>query len=105
MTPKLRVGFLFDSLLLPAWELTTLERIISSDCAELVLVVVNQTVIGSPSTLTRLWQERDYWLYDIFNGIDEKLFLRNANASALVDASSTIANVPLLEIQPLGQDD
>jgi hypothetical protein len=103
MKPKLRVGFLLDSLLLPAWVFTGIQRIISSNYAELALVVVNQPAINSSSSLTTFWQGRNHWFYDLFNTIDEKLFLHAANASAQVDASRTIANVPVLKVQPVSE--
>lgn len=99
MPPRLRVGFLFDSLSLPAWELATIDRIIASDYAEIVFVALNQSSIKKGPSFTTFWRGRGRWFYDVLNALDEKLFLRRANASTRVEASATLANIPILQVE------
>lgn len=105
MSAKLRIGFLLDSVFLPAWVLNILHRIISSDYAELTLVVLNQLPIKKTAPLLTFWQRRNRWFYDFFNAIDEKLFLRGVNASIQKDASNVFLDVPTLKVHPVGKYD
>jgi hypothetical protein len=41
MKPKLRVGLLLDALTVPAWTYAMLERVVRSECADVVCVVMN----------------------------------------------------------------
>ena len=102
MDSRLRVGLLLDSVFLPSWAFTAIERIVCSNYAELVLVVLNQSLPNRASVWTTLWQ--GHWLYRVFNAIDEKLFLHSANALALVDPSEILSNVSVLEIKPIDEN-
>jgi len=104
MDSKLRVGLLLDSFLLPAWAFTAIKRIICSNHAELALVILKQSSFKRPPALIAFWQDRNHWLYHVFNAIDEKLFLRSANALAQVDTSGTFSNVPVLEVRPVDKN-
>jgi hypothetical protein len=104
MDSRLRIGLLLDSVFLPAWAYTAIKRIICSNYAELVLIVLNQSQPKKDSVLLRLWQDPNHWLYHVFNAIDEKLFLRNPNALAHVDASKIFSNVPILGVEPVDKN-
>ena len=80
-------------------------EVISSNYAELALVVLNGQPGQAPSPWARFWEARHHWSYQVFNALDQKLFVRGANACALVDGSATLANVPVLEVRPLGGDE
>jgi hypothetical protein len=103
MKTKLRVGFLLDSLLLPAWACASIQRIISSNCVELALIVIKTSPVKPALSQTAFWKGCNHWLYKVFNTVDEKLFLHRANASAWVDGSQIIANIPILQVQPIGE--
>ena len=104
MAAKLRIGLLLDSVSMPAWAFTAIERIIRSNHAELTLVVFNQPqpVSGSPGRAFR--KDSIPWLYRIYNTIDEKLFLHSPNALAQVDASEIFSDVPVLEVTPIAEN-
>jgi len=103
MDSKLRIGLLLDSVFLPAWEFAALERIVRSDHAELTLLILNRSQLKKRSPLTAFWQDRNNWLYRIFNAIDEKLFLHETKALTLVDATEIFSNVPILEVKPINE--
>lgn len=98
MNAKLRVGFLLDSLLLPAWSYTAIERMIDSHHADVVLVVIDRSQTASRA------QASSPWLYRIFMAMDEKVFVRGANASVPVDASPMFSKVAIMDVGPLGED-
>src|SRR5689334_695183 len=101
MSAKLRVGLLLDTIAMPAWAFTALERMVRSDSAELVLVILNKSRATSdlvPRT------EPAHRLYHIFNRLDEKLFLHGPNALTPMDVSEIFAHVPLLEVEPVDKN-
>ena len=104
MEARLRVGFLLDSFLLPAWAFTAIERIIRSNYAELTLVILNRPRLKRDSALTTFSQDHSHWLYRVFNAIDAKLFLRRPNALTRIDSSEIFSNVPTLEVKPIDED-
>ena len=101
MDDKLRVGLLLDSLTLSAWKFTAIQRLACSNDAELVLVVINRS-LPTGGSAKRFYQKNSAsWLYRVFNAIDEKIFLRTANALAQVDASSVFSQVPIIGMTPI----
>lgn len=103
MNAKLRVGLLLDSYLLPAWIIPAIERIRLSDHAKLTLVILNQSSIKKSSSLAKPWQGCSHWLYSVFDGVDQKLFIRGQNALTQIDASDILSKVPVLEVEPIGE--
>lgn len=105
MNSKLRVGLLLDSLFLPGWAFTAIKRMIASNCAEVALIVLNHPRVKSSSFLSMIWQTRKSSLYHVFNAIDERLFLRNANALTKFDSSALFSATPIFEVEPIEEDD
>ncbi|MGZ9223040.1 MAG: glucosamine inositolphosphorylceramide transferase family protein, partial [Anaerolineales bacterium] len=105
MDARLRVGILLDAIFVPAWALNALERIARSTYAEFALIILNR------SSLKRVpaWRERQvdphFWLYRVFEVIDEKLFLREPKALTRVNASTILSNVPVLEVGPVDEEE
>ncbi len=104
MTAKLRIGLLLDSVSLPAWAFTAIERMIRSNHAELALVVLNQPQLASGSAGRALERNSLPWLYRVFNTIDEKLFLRGPNALEQVDTSEIFSQVPVMNVAPIDKN-
>jgi hypothetical protein len=104
MDSKLRVGLLLDSIFLPAWALTAIERMVVSNAAEIVLVILNQSRPQSCSSPTIFRSDCRHWLYHFFNLIDEKLFISWPSASIPVDSTPLFSGVPFLEVTPVDQE-
>ena len=104
MSSRLRVGLLLDSLLIPAWVYTAIEQVICSEVAVLELVVLNRSSSQKSAPFSALWRDRKYWLYSVFNFLDEKLFLRGSVATAQLDASKLFLNFPILEVTPVNKN-
>ncbi len=98
MNNKLRIGLLLDSILLPAWSYTAIAKMLRSNDAEVVLVVMDRSRASSQA------QASLPWLYRVFMAFDEKLFLRSPNALAKVDASEILSEAVVMEATPLASD-
>jgi hypothetical protein len=104
MDTRLRVGLLLDSVFLPLWAFTAIERLVRSHSAELALVIWNQSQPKRGSTLTALWQNRSCLLYSLFSAIDQKLFVRGQNALTPVNSSEIFSKVPALQVKPVNEE-
>jgi len=97
---KIRIGLLVDSLKLPAWVYTMLERIKKSDYAEIDLVVLNDGYKSKDYYLDRIIGNREYWLFNLYRRIDVSLFRPNRDAFAIMDAVGLLEGVPVIKVQP-----
>lgn len=100
MGAKLRVGLLLDSVTVPSWVFAAVKRLVRSNAAELVLVVLNQSQPVASSLGRRVLHDPRHGLYHIFNAIDQRLFLRGSNALLPVDATELLSGVHQLVVKP-----
>src|SRR4029078_9202818 len=70
MSVKLRVGLLLDTIFIPAWALTAIERIVGSNSADLVLMILNKAQASGDSGLQTRHPGPSHRLYHIFNTLD-----------------------------------
>jgi hypothetical protein len=98
MDTRLRVGLLLDSVLLPLWAFTAIERIAESNYAKLALVILNKSQRKRDSGLADFWRDRNHLLYRVFNAIDKRIFIRGQDALTPVDSSEIFLNVPTLNV-------
>ena len=80
MAARLRVGILLDTISVPAWAFTALERIACSNYAEFALIILNQSSLKSGLAWREHQVDPHFWLYRVFDAIDQKLFLREPKA-------------------------
>lgn len=99
MDKRLRVGLLLDSLVLPSWAYTAIERIIRSNCAGLTLIILSQRTQVKSNNASK------HGLYHLFDRLDKKIFVRRDDALAPVDARKLLSNVPVLAVTPLEPND
>jgi hypothetical protein len=104
MVTQLRLGLLLDSVFLPAWAFTAIKRILSSKDAGLALIILNQSQPKGGSLKTIFWQDTDHLLYQIFNAVDEKLFIHGQNALTPVNAAEMFSNVPTFQVKPVSEN-
>lgn len=90
---KLKLGLLLDSLGVPAWEYSVIQRIIKEGKGELALVVLNV----DKAKLC----EKGANVYSIFNRIDEKLFTKKPNPFALKSVAKLLTDVPIIKVSPV----
>lgn len=100
--PPLRVGFLLDSLTQPRWVFKIINDICSSDFVQICLVVKNEAETSQRrGRLQSYWKNRNYLLYALYNRIDARTSLTEANAFEEVDTSELLGAVPVLGVTPV----
>jgi hypothetical protein len=102
-TQKLKLGLLLDSYAVPAWLFHSLEQIANSDYAEFSILLINgSSPKDNPSTgLNELRKNPKEFAYEIFNKIDEKVFLRKPNAFETMNLEKMLAGVPVVSVKPI----
>ena len=99
MDEHLQVGFLLDSLFLPAWVSLVLEKIERGGDARIALAVlsdlgdINRQKIEAP------------FLYRVYRKIEDRVSRPAPNALAVKDATGLLKGVPMLHIKPEQSED
>jgi hypothetical protein len=104
---KLRVGLLVDSLTAPAWIHQIVQDIRESTCAEIALVVRNNSVpIQAEGLVSALSQHRHaLWaLYEHFSGLGSSPY---KDPLRPIDLSALLAGCPIMSVEsvPAGNED
>ncbi|MFN2405782.1 MAG: hypothetical protein ABR594_06980 [Pyrinomonadaceae bacterium] len=98
----LRVGLLVDSLTQPRWVSNIIKDIQSSSIARVVLVVKNETPEQQPlSRLQAYWKNRNYLLYALYNRLDGRARMSEADAFEDVDVRELLADCLVLGVTPV----
>src|SRR5918993_239220 len=98
----LRVGLLVDSLTQPRWVSNIIKDIQSSAIASVVLVVKNEAPDQQPlSRLQAYWKNREYLLYALYNRLDARVSMSEADAFEEVDVRELLADCPVLGVTPV----
>lgn len=109
MNRKLRVVLLLDGYVVPAWVRLMLQRVFVADCADVVLIALNESA-GAPeeSPVTKRLRYNWYRLPEAVVGhclgfIQRMLMERHAvanHARSPVDVSDLLKDVPVLRVRP-----
>ena len=98
----LRVGLLVDSLTQPRWVSNIIKDIQSSSIARVVLVVKNEAPEPqSPGRLQTYWKNRDFLLYALYDRLDSRKPMSEADAFEDVDVREVLADCPVLGVMPV----
>jgi hypothetical protein len=89
---KLNIGLLLDSYHVQAWVFQAIKRIIDSDYAEILLVVLTDRITN------RNKLENHGFLTQLVDTIDTKLFVRQYNAVEQKELESILAGIDTFEI-------
>ena len=102
-TQKLKLGLLLDSFEVPAWLFHSLEQIANSDYAEfaVILIIDGNQRDSSSNWFNKFWRNKRKLAYEIFNTIDEKVFLRGPNAFETKNLQKMLAGVPVVTVKPI----
>jgi hypothetical protein len=95
--PPLRVGLLLDSYVQPQWVHRIVSDILSSQAAELVVVVKNEAADAAPQSSARL----KFFLYKAYCRMDARLFAEKPDALERVSIEPLIAKVPVVSVKPI----
>jgi hypothetical protein len=98
----LRVGLLVDSLTQPRWVSNIIKDIQSSSIARVVLVVKNEAPEPQrPGRLQTYWKNRDFLLYALYERLDARGPMSEADAFEDVDVREVLADCPVLGVLPV----
>jgi len=99
----LRVGLLVDSLTQPRWVSQIISDIKSSSIAEICLVVKNEAITPDQprGRLQAYWRNRSYLLYALYNRLDARVPMNDADAFEDVDVQELLADCPVFGVTPL----
>jgi hypothetical protein len=98
----LRVGLLVDSLTQPRWVSNIIKDIQSSSIARVVLVVKNEAPEPQrPGRLQTYWKNRDFLLYALYERLDARGPMSEADAFEDVDVRDVLADCPVLGVLPV----
>src|SRR5688572_21417557 len=98
----LRVGLLVDSLTQPRWISNIIKDIQSSSIARVVLVVKNEAPEQQPlSRFQAYWKNRNYLLYALYNRLDARVPMSEADAFEDADVRELLADCPVLGVTPV----
>jgi hypothetical protein len=93
-TQKLKLGLLLDSINVPAWVYTIIQRIVNGYSGKFVLVILNDNDSMFNKT------KGNTIVYSIFNRIDEKLFTKKPDPFTPKSAAELLADVPVIKALP-----
>jgi len=100
MNNKLRIGILLDCNSIPAWSYLMLEKINTSSCSEIVLIVKNKSAFAKKkSLLRRIIVNRNSILYYLFTKIENKFFKITPDAFEIKDIR-TMLSIDTIEVNP-----
>ncbi len=99
MNNKIRVGLLIDDYGMTAWEYRMLERIMTGDSGEVVLVVKRKhsPIVHRPFS-ARLKENLTHGFFKVYTKIEPRLYKTETNAFAATDTKGLLENIPLLEV-------
>lgn len=101
--PKLRIGLMLDSWVVPSWTARIVREIQQSDVAEVVLVVINDS--PTPSRWARLRRTLPNLLYLLYYRIDRWIMKRlmhlGDDAFERVDIRTNVSGATAMQLVPL----
>ena len=97
---KFRLGILLDSYQIPVWVYHSIERIINSNPVELSIIVLNECQSNESENANDLKNKRTI-IYQIFNAIDKRIFIKEHNALKIVNAENLLSGVPSIKVKPI----
>jgi hypothetical protein len=93
------LGLLLDSIIVPAWEFYSIERILELNCMEICLIVVNQSKRIDQSNTHLYKNDNHHIIYRLFYKLDYKLFHRDEDAFLGKDLQDILVNIPILDVK------
>ena len=101
---RLRIGLLIDSYEVPAWIYYSIERVVNSDSAEILLVILNQNSFDHASRMERHLNNRKFLVYTTLSKIDETLFRQQPDAFEIKNLEELLLSVPSVSVKTLQRE-
>lgn len=100
MNEKIKVGLLVDSTDIPYWVNLMIEKINQSDYAEIVLIIKNGSAFTKNNTITKIKNNKNYFLYKIYTKIENKIYEQKPNAFEICNLTKILPNIEELTVIP-----
>ena len=100
MTEKLKIGLMVDSTKVPYWVDLMIEKINQSNYAKIDVLIVNGSEISKNSSLAKIKNNRNYFLYKIYTKLENKIYKPELDAFRIYDLKNKLSNVKELTVIP-----
>ena len=100
MSQKLKVGLLIDSTDIPYWVNLMIEKINKSDYADISLLIKNGSTLTKNNTITKITNNKNYFLYKIYTKIENKIYNEEPNAFEICNLRKILPDVEELTVIP-----
>ena len=100
MTEKLKIGLMIDSTDVPYWVYLMIEKINQSNYAKIELLIVNGSEMSKNSTLTKIKNNRNYFLYKIYTKLENKIYKPELDLFTTYDLKDKLSKVKELTVIP-----
>lgn len=100
MGEKLKIGLLIDTTNVPYWIYLMIEKIIQSNYAEIDLLIINGSEISKNNNITKIKNNRNYFLYKIYTKLENKVYKQEPNAFATYNLKKILTDIKELTIIP-----
>ena len=100
MNEKLKVGLLIDSTDVPYWAYLMIEKINQSNYADIDLVIINGSQITKNNIITKIKNNRDYFLYKVYIRFENRIYKQNPDAFEIYDLKKILTDVKELTVIP-----
>jgi len=100
MTEKLKIGLMIDSTNVPYWVYVMIEKINQSNYAKIELVIVNGSEIPKNGSLSKIKNNKNYFLYKIYTKLENKIYNPELDVFTTYDLKDKLSNVKELTVIP-----
>ena len=100
MTEKLKIGLMVDSTKVPYWVYTMIEKINQTSYAKIGLVIVNGSEIPKNGSLSKIKNNKNYFLYKIYTKLENKIYKPELDVFTTYDLKNKLSNVKELTVIP-----
>jgi len=100
MTEKLKIGLMVDSTKVPYWVYTMIEKINQTSYAKIGLVIVNGSEIPKNGSLSKIKNNKNYFLYKIYTKLENKIYKPELDVFTTYNLKNKLSNMKELTVIP-----
>jgi len=100
MSEKLKIGLMLDSTNVPHWVHLMVEKINQSNYAKIELVIINGSKISKNTILSKIKNNRNYFLYKIYTKFENKIYTPKLDSFKTYDLKNELINVKKFTVIP-----
>lgn len=97
---KLRIGFLFDSFMIPVWMYYLIEYLKNSNFVTIDLIILNKSKLKKENLFSRVIKNKNYHLYTFFMKFEKLFFHTEFDPLVLENSKKLLENINILEVFP-----